>query len=208
MALCAGSIPAWLVADVIELTTGQRVEGEVLKETNETLFVDIGIDVVSSAQVAVRDNRLVAVTAPNYTDLGAGIAVSSPVGGFVIAGNEVSRVPEYDAEEAKKTVDARWLPLLVRGGRPPAADLELMRRDTMQPEMSGGMGMLALMTEIELKVRQGLGLPSTAPALKVVEGGSKEAAAAPAKPDSAAAKSPAPAAAPAATPAKKSRAGK
>ncbi|MEX0717704.1 MAG: trypsin-like peptidase domain-containing protein [Planctomycetaceae bacterium] len=33
-------------ADVIELKTGQKIEGEVLKETDQALFVDLGIDVL------------------------------------------------------------------------------------------------------------------------------------------------------------------
>lgn len=33
-------------ADVIELKSGQKVEGEVLKETDRDLFVDVGIDVL------------------------------------------------------------------------------------------------------------------------------------------------------------------
>lgn len=41
--LLLGSVPA---ADVIELKTGQRVEGEVLKETDRDLYVDVGVDVL------------------------------------------------------------------------------------------------------------------------------------------------------------------
>ncbi len=33
-------------ADVIELKGGQKIEGEVLKETSDAIFVDIGVDVV------------------------------------------------------------------------------------------------------------------------------------------------------------------
>ena len=34
------------VADIIELSTGQKLEGEVLKETEQTLFLDIGVDIL------------------------------------------------------------------------------------------------------------------------------------------------------------------
>lgn len=33
-------------ADVVELTTGQKLEGEILKETEQTLFLDIGVDIL------------------------------------------------------------------------------------------------------------------------------------------------------------------
>ena len=102
----------------------------------------IGIDVVSSAGVSVRDNRLLAVTAPNYTGLGAGIAVSSPVGSFVVERNEVSRVPEF-GEDAEKVVPAAWYPLLVRGRQPPAAlNVELMSEAAGHTEMSASVGLV------------------------------------------------------------------
>lgn len=40
------SIAAVNSAEVIELKTGQKVEGEVLKETDNDLYIDIGVDVV------------------------------------------------------------------------------------------------------------------------------------------------------------------
>ena len=45
LALLGLTIPA-LRADVIELQTGQKIEGDVLKERPEELVVDIGVDVV------------------------------------------------------------------------------------------------------------------------------------------------------------------
>lgn len=63
--LSVGFVPAGLHADVIELTTGQRVEGEVLKETNDTLFVDIGVDVVSIPKQRIRSRET--VTKPEKT---------------------------------------------------------------------------------------------------------------------------------------------
>ncbi len=41
-------LPRFAVADpeVIELRGGQRLEGEILKETTEELFIDVGVDVV------------------------------------------------------------------------------------------------------------------------------------------------------------------
>jgi len=101
----------------------------------------IGIDVVSSAGVSVRDNRLLAVTAPNYTGLGAGIAISSPVGSFVVERNEVSRVPEY-GEDAEKVVPAAWYPLLVRGRRPPAREAELMSEAAGHTELSASVALV------------------------------------------------------------------
>ena len=43
-------------ADVVELSTGQKLEGEVLKETGQTLFLDIGVDIlkIPVAQVKKR----------------------------------------------------------------------------------------------------------------------------------------------------------
>lgn len=41
---CLAGVPTW--ADVIELQTGQKIEGDVLKERPEELVVDIGIDVI------------------------------------------------------------------------------------------------------------------------------------------------------------------
>lgn len=34
------------VADVVELSTGQKLEGDILKETEQTLFLDIGVDIL------------------------------------------------------------------------------------------------------------------------------------------------------------------
>jgi len=42
--LLVGSVAA--VGDVIVLKSGQRVEGEVLKLQKDTLFVDVGVDVI------------------------------------------------------------------------------------------------------------------------------------------------------------------
>jgi len=42
--MLTGSVVA--VGDVIVLKSGQRVEGEVLKVQKDTLFVDVGVDVI------------------------------------------------------------------------------------------------------------------------------------------------------------------
>ena len=44
--LIAGLLDAPSVADVIVMKSGQRIEGEVLKVQKDTVFVDIGVDVV------------------------------------------------------------------------------------------------------------------------------------------------------------------
>ncbi|MDB5388324.1 MAG: peptidase and chymotrypsin/Hap, partial [Planctomycetaceae bacterium] len=50
--LIASCVAAWSLssavvsADIIELQTGQKIEGDVLKERPEELVVDIGIDVI------------------------------------------------------------------------------------------------------------------------------------------------------------------
>lgn len=53
LAVC---LPLGLCADIIELRTGQKIEGEVLKEAGGELVVDIGVDIirVPSSQVKTR----------------------------------------------------------------------------------------------------------------------------------------------------------
>lgn len=34
------------IGDVVELSTGQKLEGDILKETDQTLFLDIGVDIL------------------------------------------------------------------------------------------------------------------------------------------------------------------
>lgn len=46
VALALFCLPATVGADVIELTTGQRIEGEILKVQADAVFVDVGVDVV------------------------------------------------------------------------------------------------------------------------------------------------------------------
>ena len=47
LAVCAaGWIAQPLAADVIELKTGQKIEGEVLKVQADALYVDVGVDIV------------------------------------------------------------------------------------------------------------------------------------------------------------------
>jgi len=41
-------------ADVVELSTGQKLEGEILKETEQTLFLDIGVDILKIPVARVR----------------------------------------------------------------------------------------------------------------------------------------------------------
>jgi serine protease Do len=66
-----GSFPAR--ADVIELTTGQRLQGEVLKETEDSLFIDIGVDVVKIPRERVRSRETASpdATTPEETAKGA-----------------------------------------------------------------------------------------------------------------------------------------
>ena len=49
------SIPVW--GDVIELKTGHKLEGDVLKQQAETLYVDIGIDVVKVPLNQIKSRR-------------------------------------------------------------------------------------------------------------------------------------------------------
>jgi len=107
----------------------------------------IGIDVVSSAQVSVTNNRLLSVTAANYTGVGAGIAISSLVGSFVVEGNEVSRVPDFKDEGLDDFVATTWIPLLARGRRPAAllgegVEIE-RRRDTITVGAGAMIGSIA-----------------------------------------------------------------
>lgn len=48
-----------LSADVIELKTGQRVEGEVLKESDDALYVDVGVDVIKIPRDRIRSREAV-----------------------------------------------------------------------------------------------------------------------------------------------------
>jgi hypothetical protein len=120
----------------------------------------IGIDIVSSAQVRVTDNRLLSVTAPIYTGLGAGIAISSLVGSFVVEGNEVGRIPHFGDEDPEKIVAATWMPLLMRGRRPPGAMREGMEVEARRDEISGSLGILIESAAEHLK------FTSTAPVVK------------------------------------------
>lgn len=74
-----------------------------------------GIVVSSSSDVRITGNRLIAVTPPSYTGVGAGIIISSTVGSFEVNNNEISRVPQSDDKAAEKLVAAQWLPLIVKG---------------------------------------------------------------------------------------------
>ncbi|MDA0586523.1 MAG: trypsin-like peptidase domain-containing protein [Planctomycetota bacterium] len=42
-------------ADVVELSTGQKLEGEILKETEQTLFLDIGVDILKIPVTSVKN---------------------------------------------------------------------------------------------------------------------------------------------------------
>lgn len=46
LVLCGLSSPRSALSDVIELKSGNRLEGVVLKTTNDSLYVDIGVDVI------------------------------------------------------------------------------------------------------------------------------------------------------------------
>ena len=45
-AICAALLTNASAADVIELKTGQKLEGDVLKETGGEIVVDLGVDIV------------------------------------------------------------------------------------------------------------------------------------------------------------------
>src|SRR4051794_10430184 len=49
-------------ADIIELQTGQKIEGEVLKERPEELVVDIGVDVVRIPLAQIKHRTVSKVT--------------------------------------------------------------------------------------------------------------------------------------------------
>lgn len=53
--LFVGSISA----DVIELNTGQRLEGEVLKEATDAIYVDVGVDVIKIPRDRIRSRETV-----------------------------------------------------------------------------------------------------------------------------------------------------
>lgn len=82
---------------------------------SRTASTRAGIVVTSSSDVRIIGNRLVAVTPPGYTGVGAGIIISSNVGSFEVNNNEVSRVPQSDDKADEKLVAAQWLPLIVKG---------------------------------------------------------------------------------------------
>lgn len=44
--IVSGMLPQSVGADVIELTTGQKIEGEILKVQSDAVYVDVGVDVV------------------------------------------------------------------------------------------------------------------------------------------------------------------
>jgi membrane protein involved in colicin uptake len=46
-------------ADVIELNTGQRLEGEVLKESDDAVFIDLGVDVIKIPRDRIRSRETV-----------------------------------------------------------------------------------------------------------------------------------------------------
>lgn len=46
LVFCLSMLPASLFGDVIELTTGQKIEGAILKVQADAVFVDVGVDVV------------------------------------------------------------------------------------------------------------------------------------------------------------------
>lgn len=62
--LCCGVLFSVLLtgllsADVIELNTGQRLEGEVLKESDDAIFVDLGVDVIKIPRERIRSRETV-----------------------------------------------------------------------------------------------------------------------------------------------------
>lgn len=52
-------------ADVIELNTGQRLEGEVLKEATDAIYVDVGVDVIKIPRDRIRSRETVTTTEEN-----------------------------------------------------------------------------------------------------------------------------------------------
>ena len=105
-------VQASLRADILNNVLQRVVQSE------RTTKMRAAIAVLSSAEVAIRGNRLMSVTPANFAGLGAGIAIVSEVGSFEIEHNQVSRVPEQDEESDDRVVEAAWTPLLVRGSQP------------------------------------------------------------------------------------------
>jgi serine protease Do len=58
VALCFAAVRSQ--AEIVELKSGQRVEGEILKETDRELFVDVGVDVIRIPLERIQSRRVVA----------------------------------------------------------------------------------------------------------------------------------------------------
>ena len=52
-------------ADVIELNTGQRLEGEVLKEATDAIYVDVGVDVIKIPRERIRSRETITTSESN-----------------------------------------------------------------------------------------------------------------------------------------------
>jgi serine protease Do len=59
---------ATLPADVIVLRSGQRIEGEVLKVSRDTLFVDIGVDIIKVPVDQIQERTTSEPTKPTVKD--------------------------------------------------------------------------------------------------------------------------------------------
>ena len=57
--VCGGSLLTASVspADVIELSSGQKLEGEVLKETADSVYVDLGVDIIRVPKDRIRTRQ-------------------------------------------------------------------------------------------------------------------------------------------------------
>jgi serine protease Do len=57
LAIVALSVQSLVRADVIELKSGQKLEGEILKESDRDLFIDVGVDVIRVPLDRVQSRR-------------------------------------------------------------------------------------------------------------------------------------------------------
>lgn len=63
-ALALVSITSFAMADVIVLRSGQRIEGEVLKVSRDTLFIDIGVDIIRVPVEQIQERTTTEVAKP------------------------------------------------------------------------------------------------------------------------------------------------
>ena len=57
LALAGGNRTAVCAAEIVELKSGHLLQGDVLKEQSDALYVDIGIDVIRVPRDQIRERR-------------------------------------------------------------------------------------------------------------------------------------------------------